>query len=452
MFRSMATKAAIYLRISDDQDGEQQSTARQRQDCLAFCERNGWELAQVFEDLDISAFTGKYRPGFEAVLAAAREGTINTMVVWKVDRGFRNLRDFVRFEEACASGGTIIRSVMDGVDTSTPAGQMVATMLVAQARMESENTRTRVKRAMQQAAADGKPHLSGFRPYGYDRTMTTIIPEEAAVIREVVDRALTRESLHAVAVDLNRRGIKTSTGCEWTLRGLRGVITGAHISAQREYEGTLSPGIWPAIVTPAELQRVRAITTARIKRGRPATSPLAGIAKCGLCGAGLAQWTAAKVRRYRCDKQPGSRNCGRIAVAAEPLEKAIADAVLLVMEGAQLPAVEADHSAADVVIAIEEQMAQLAVARFSEASISESEFRAARGALQDRLQQAQRELAKLPVSTPRRRVTAEQWAALSADDRRTETAALLECVRVGPAPQRGRVPFDLSRLEFVWRL
>ena len=47
----MATQAALYTRISDDQAGEQQATARQRADCIAFAERKGWEVADTFEDV-----------------------------------------------------------------------------------------------------------------------------------------------------------------------------------------------------------------------------------------------------------------------------------------------------------------------------------------------------------------------------------------------------------------
>ena len=449
----MATSAALYLRISDDQDGEQQATVRQRADCIAFCERNGWEVAGIFEDVDYSGFSGKRRPGFEAMLDAIADGTVNTVVAWKVDRFHRNLRDFVRLDEACSAAGATIRTVADGVDTSTPAGQMVATMLVAQGRMESANTSTRVKRAMAQHAAEGKPKLSRSRAYGYDRAMQTIIPHEADVIREVVQRVLQHEPVHAITCDLNRRGLVTSEGHAWRIRNLTRMITSAYVSGQREYNGQLSPGIWPAIIQPDELRRVRAVTSARVKRGRPPVSPLAGLVRCATCGGSLSHWSrAGQSRRYRCTAIPGAPNCGRISINAEALEGAVRDAVLLVMEGVELPTIQNDNGATDAVVNAEAKMAELAHDYYVAKIIGKAEFLAVRGELDAELKAARVALARVPAHHRTfTRLTAEEWDAADVDTRRAVAAQVLEHVAVGPAPKRGRVPFDTSRLAWAWR-
>ena len=58
----------MYTRISDDHTGEAARRARQLDDCQALADRLGWEVVERFDDNDISAYNGKTRPGFEAML------------------------------------------------------------------------------------------------------------------------------------------------------------------------------------------------------------------------------------------------------------------------------------------------------------------------------------------------------------------------------------------------
>ena len=62
-----AVRCAIYVRISQDQNGERLGVTRQLDDCLALADRLGWEVVARFDDNDISAFNGKHRPGFQSV-------------------------------------------------------------------------------------------------------------------------------------------------------------------------------------------------------------------------------------------------------------------------------------------------------------------------------------------------------------------------------------------------
>lgn len=92
----------VYLRISEDRDGQQTATSRQLADCQAYCERRGWEVEEVFEDVDLSAFSTRVkRPQFARMLETLRAGEIAGVVTWKLDRLSRQQRDLVRVMEAC---------------------------------------------------------------------------------------------------------------------------------------------------------------------------------------------------------------------------------------------------------------------------------------------------------------------------------------------------------------
>lgn len=180
------TRVGIYARISEDRDGQQTATARQMADARAFAERKGWGVVEIFEDIDLSAFQLKTkRPEFERMLKALREGEVEGIVVWKFDRLTRQQRDLARVMEACEPHKAFVASVTEPIDTRETYGQFVAELLVAQARMESANTSARQRRKAQEQREQGLPPTNGRRCFGYDRRYTTVVTEEAAIVREV---------------------------------------------------------------------------------------------------------------------------------------------------------------------------------------------------------------------------------------------------------------------------
>ena len=125
----------IYLRISDDRDGNQTATQRQEEDCRKFAELKGWSVGDVFEDVDLSAYKRNVkRPEFERMLRAIRNREIDGVLAWKIDRITRRQRDFVRLDEECEEAKAFIATVVDQIDTRNPTGRFVAELLVAQAK------------------------------------------------------------------------------------------------------------------------------------------------------------------------------------------------------------------------------------------------------------------------------------------------------------------------------
>ena len=137
------------------------------EDCRAFAERNGGEVADVFEDVDISAFSIKAkRPEFLRMPDALRSGELDGVLVWKLDRLTRQQRDLVRVMEACEVHKAFIASVTEPINTADNIGQFVAELLVAQARMESANTSLRQRRKAKEQREHGVPPSNGRRCRG----------------------------------------------------------------------------------------------------------------------------------------------------------------------------------------------------------------------------------------------------------------------------------------------
>jgi hypothetical protein len=83
--RSWPMRAGIYIRISRAADGSTLGIERQDPPCRALSERNGWEVADVYRDNDLSAFNG-HRPGYQRLLTDAKAGRIGAIVAWDADR------------------------------------------------------------------------------------------------------------------------------------------------------------------------------------------------------------------------------------------------------------------------------------------------------------------------------------------------------------------------------
>jgi DNA invertase Pin-like site-specific DNA recombinase len=81
----MTLRIGIYTRLSHDATGEQTATARQEKACRAFAGLRGWEVVDVFEDVDLSAYQrGTMRPSYERLVHDLECGAIDGVLVWKL--------------------------------------------------------------------------------------------------------------------------------------------------------------------------------------------------------------------------------------------------------------------------------------------------------------------------------------------------------------------------------
>lgn len=466
-----ATRVAIYARISLDRNGAGLGVQRQIEDCQRLASERGWEAVATYTDNDISAYSGKPRPGYKQLLADMRSGVIDTVIAWHTDRLHRSPRELEEWIEVSERHHVTTTTVRSGeLDLSTAAGRMVARMLGAAARHESEQKSERVRRAREQAAAMGKHH--GKLGYGYGAD-GTIDPSQAEIIREIADRILAGETLHAVARDLNARGVPSPGGAQWRTGNMRAMIMRGVLCGWREWEPgghghgsgeLIAKGTWSPILDRPTTERLRALLNdPSRKRGRQPQNLLTSILVCGRCharmsGARNGEWG----RRYACIAQPGLRRCGRCTVVAEPVEELVTEAVFAVLTGSELPASDNLTSSADRAAVAELDDARGRLQELAEAyaagRITQTEWTAARSVAVERLESAQAAFAvprtgAVLAGLPRKRRDLERWwADATLERKRAILKILIERVVVQPAgKQRNR--FDPSRIEPpMWRV
>lgn len=311
-------RTAVYLRISDDKKGLGLGVERQEKDCRALAERLGWTVVRVYSDNDISAYSGKPRPGYKAMLSDIKGGAIDAVIAWHPDRLHRSPKELESYIDACELRRVPTHTVQAGLwDLSTPSGRMIARQLGAVARYESEHKAERVKAARIQSAQDGVWH-GGRRPYGYTggvgksgREAMQVIPEEAAEIRKMCEAIAQGRSLRSVVQDLNARGVPTSTGQErWQSKTVREMLMRPTIAGYSVHKGkAVAKGHWDPIVDEETWQAVVQIlsnpvraTSTKERLGRGPAWLGSGIYRCGVCGDGTLKVGSSSGGRksYRC--------------------------------------------------------------------------------------------------------------------------------------------------------
>jgi site-specific DNA recombinase len=215
-------------------------------------------VVERYVDSDISAYGGKRRLEYERMLEEIEAGVVEAVVVYHADRLHRHPRELEDFIDLCQRHKTRLATVTGETDLATHDGQLIARIQGAVARKESDDKSRRIRRKHEELAQAGRVSGGGTRPFGYEADKRTLRPDEAATIRDCVRRLLAGDSLRSLCTDLNRDGVRTVTGRQWSPQTLRRLLLSARISGQREHKGEIvAKAEWPAIITPAETQRPR---------------------------------------------------------------------------------------------------------------------------------------------------------------------------------------------------
>jgi DNA invertase Pin-like site-specific DNA recombinase len=146
-------KAALYARVSTKNHG--QDVTMQTRELLEYCERRGWIVAGEYIDAGICG-AKESRPELNRLMADAHFRKFDVVVVWKFDRFARSVSHLLRALETFNSLGIAFVSLSEQMDTTTPAGKMVFTVLGAVAELERSLICERVRAGLRNAVAKGK--------------------------------------------------------------------------------------------------------------------------------------------------------------------------------------------------------------------------------------------------------------------------------------------------------
>lgn len=201
-----------YIRVSTDEQAQGgHSLDAQRAKLEQYASLYDLNLVEVIVDAGVSA-KSLDRPGLQAVLAGLNEGRAEGVLITKLDRISRNVKDMAALIEGYFSGRFSLLSVGDQIDTSTAGGRLVINVLMSVATWEREAIGERTSAALRHKIANGE-HVGAPKLGSKVENGKLVANEAEAVILERI-RELRAEgqTLRTIAEFLTAEGFKTKRG------------------------------------------------------------------------------------------------------------------------------------------------------------------------------------------------------------------------------------------------
>ncbi|MDV8055076.1 MULTISPECIES: recombinase family protein [unclassified Rhodococcus (in: high G+C Gram-positive bacteria)] len=462
-------RAIIYTRVSADQAGNQRSVTEQERECRALCEREGWEVADVLTDNDIGAsrWSGKDRPAYARLTEVLKPGDV--LVTWEASRAQRDLSAYVQLRDLCAERGVLWSYSGRTYDLTKGEDRFGTGLDALMAEREADDIRKRVKRAMTQNLADGKPH--GRTPYGYRAVRNDagkfqgwVINEETAThVREAARRVLAGDTIRSISRDFDSRGIPTPGGKvaepgdkrgAWNSPSLRRMILNPTIAGLRVHDGKVAgPGTWEALISEDDHYKLTALLNDKTRlthRGTRPASLLTGIALCGVCATTVAKKRSRSESYYIC---PAKGCVARTVRLVDPL---VEELVVSWLERVDVLSFAAEDDPAAATKLAELQGLRARLETFTDSAAQGEITPAALGRIESQLlpqiEAAEAQLSSRPVVLAVEDVAGvdarEAWEGLPIERKRQVIYEILT-VRIDPTGSgRG---FKPDALRFEWR-
>jgi site-specific DNA recombinase len=222
-------KAIGYVRVSTDKQADSGvSLEAQTEKVLAMAVVQGAELVDVIVDAGESAKSLK-RPGMERLRALVEARAIDTVIIAKLDRLTRSVRDLAELLECFNRRDVSLVSVADSLDTRSAAGRLVLNIMVSVSQWEREAIGERTRDAMSHKRANGE--RVGTIPFGYrlsgDGIHLEENPEEQAVLARARELRASGNTVREIAAELNRSGFATRRGTAWRFQYVAEVLRAA---------------------------------------------------------------------------------------------------------------------------------------------------------------------------------------------------------------------------------
>jgi len=290
-------RCAIYTRKSSEDGLEQEfnSLDAQWEACAAYVasqKHEGWVLLPTaYDDGGLSGGSLE-RPALKRLMQDVRQGLVDQIIVYKIDRLTRSLADFSKIVDVLDAAGASFVSVTQSFNTATSMGRLTLNMLLSFAQFEREVTAERIRDKIAASKRKGL-WMGGLVPIGYDADGRTLAINdgEAMTIRVLFDLYEQLGTMRAVAAEADRLGLRTKQRArrERTLTGggsfsrghIHQILTNPLYAGRIRHRRTVHEGLHPAIIEPERWERVQQLlqdgaARSRLTKARTQSSWLCG--------------------------------------------------------------------------------------------------------------------------------------------------------------------------------
>jgi site-specific DNA recombinase len=285
-------RVGIYTRRSTDEENQPFTIEAQNSKLESYvASQDGWSIVAKFSD-DASGATLD-RPDLQRAIAAARAGKFDVLLVYRVDRFSRRIRDLVALLDELDQAGVVFRSATEPFDTSTPAGRMLVQMLGVFAEFEREMIIDRVINGMERKASKGQWPL-GVAPYGLlvdpDTQHLRPVDDEVPTVEEIFNLyTVRRRGTRTIAKDLNQQGMRRRSGRPWSYKTVIDVLVNPAYIGIVQFRNIVAEDAHPTIIDRDTFALAQEILTERGEHpaesaGAASDYHLTGKIRCPQCG------------------------------------------------------------------------------------------------------------------------------------------------------------------------
>lgn len=321
----MKKKVAIYVRVSTTEQVEHGYSIQDQKDKLIqFCDLNDWPKYDIYEDAGISGATTN-RPDLQRLLSEIDKYSL--VLVYKLDRLTRNVRDLLDLLDTFESNGVAFRSATEVYDTSNALGRLFVTLVGAIAEWERTTIKERTVSGRKASMRSG--NYVQQQPFYYDKVDgKLVLNEHADVMRWIINQLKQGVAASQIAKQLNASKHNTPINRKWSktavLRLFRSPVARGH-SKFGEYiiENTHEP-----IMTESEYQSIeKRLKSSVPKRKQRYPFIFRGLLVCPQCGHRFSQRAAKTkyggwVRTCYCDYCKKSDDHKYISAPLKEFERA----------------------------------------------------------------------------------------------------------------------------------
>ncbi|MGG3846695.1 recombinase family protein [Aeribacillus composti] len=255
---------AIYIRVStEEQAKEGYSISAQREKLKAYCQVQDWNDFRFYVDEGISA-KDTNRPQLQLMLQHIKEGMIDTVLVYRLDRLTRSVVDLYKLLEIFEKHNCTFKSATEVYDTSTAIGRLFITLVAAMAQWERENLGERVRMGQIEKARQGK--YSAKAPFGFDKgpdDRLVINEDEKTVVLDMIEKIKEGYSIRKLADYMDNSGIPPIRGYKWHIASILDILKNPALYGAIKWRDEIIEGAHEGIITKKEYQHLLKVLESR---------------------------------------------------------------------------------------------------------------------------------------------------------------------------------------------
>lgn len=375
------TVVAAYARVSTEKEEQEDSFERQVSHYTTLItSKPEWEFGGIYADPGITGTRAEKRPDFMRMIADCRAGKINKVLVKSISRFARNTVDALKYIQELKELGISVYFENENIDTLTPGGEVLITILAAMAEQESRTMSTNIKWTYQKKFKNGEVILNTGLMLGYSKAgrkdeegkeIYIINEPEAEIVRRIYREYLAGITVTRIARGLEADGIPTKLGKKkWSPKVIMSILTNEKYTGDAILGKTFKPdvlskyrqkntgqapmyyaeGTHPAIIdkemfemVKVEIQRRKDEQVTAVGSSRFTSKyPFSGLLICGECGHKLRRHvrtvgSGMKVPAWGCANRivNGRRECDSHHVNEDTLQHTYAAAIGDMIEDAE---------------------------------------------------------------------------------------------------------------------